>query len=211
MSQSDVGIVFHDDRLAVVVNGVHEGYVDVFRGKYCREGNRLIDGVLFVDIVFNALVRAERGVFFAVQKPADKRIAVFRVCGERRFLVVRPRVVAARNFLHHGVVVCVHDEFVSDGVEFCDKIDIFCKVERMDAVAVFVNDFDFVARFIGIIPPCERCKRFFNRATAVGCFADFVVYELFNRFCGRAEVYAADKEFGFVGFCEFCAFCLIRF
>lgn len=52
----------------------------------------------------------------------------------------------------------------------------------MDAVAVFVNDFDFVARFIGIIPPCERCKRFFNRATAVGCFADFVVYELFNRF-----------------------------
>ena len=101
MSNFDFRIKFYAERPAVIVNVAHEGYVDVFRGKYCREGNRLIDGVLFVDIVFNALVRAERGVFFAVQKPADKRIAVFRVCGERRFLVVRPRVVAARNFLHH--------------------------------------------------------------------------------------------------------------
>ena len=81
----------------------------------------------------------------------------------------------------------------------------------MDAVAVFVNDFDFVAQVVGIIPACERRKRFFNRATAVGRFADFVAYKLFNRFFGRAEVYAADKEFGFVGFCEFCALCLIRF
>ncbi len=81
----------------------------------------------------------------------------------------------------------------------------------MNAVAVFVNDFDFIAQVVGIIPAGERRKRFFNRATAVGCCADFVAYKLFNRFFGRAEVYAADKEFGFVGFCEFCAICLIRF
>lgn len=78
----------------------------------------------------------------------------------------------------------------------------------MDAVAVFVNDFDFVAQVVGIIPACERRKRFFNRATAVGRFADFVAYKLGNRFIGRAEVYAADKEFGFVGFANFAPFAL---
>ena len=79
----------------------------------------------------------------------------------------------------------------------------------MDAVAVFVNDFDFVARFIGIIPAGERRMRFCNRATAVGQFADFVVYELFNRFCGRAKHYVLDKKFGVFRTYEFRALCPI--
>ncbi len=86
----------------------------------------------------------------------------------------------------------------------------------MNAVAVFVNDFDFVAQVVGIIPAGERCKIFCNQVFDAVCrcrYADFVVYVRCNRICGRAVVYAADEKFGFVcRICEFRALCpvLIR-